>query len=105
MRLHAVAGAALAGRLDARALRAMPVEDTLAQLREIRGLGPFLAELVLLRGAGAPDHLPLHAPRVRSAVAAAYGLAQPMGDEELTAIAGAWRPYRGWVCLLLRASE
>ena len=34
-------------------------------LREIRGLGPFLSELVLLRGAGVADVLPMHAPKVR----------------------------------------
>ena len=104
-RLHAVAEAALAGRLDAEALRAMDAGEALAQMREIRGLGPFLAELVLLRGAGAPDVLPAHAPRIRAAVAAAYALPEPPGDEQLAAIAEGWRPYRSWVCLLLRASE
>jgi len=104
-RLHAVAEAALAGGLDAGALRALPDDEALARVREIRGLGPFLAELVLLRGAGAPDLMPMHAPRIRAAVAAAYGLDGPPDDARLTAISDAWRPYRSWVCLLLRASE
>ena len=104
-RLHAVAEAALAGRLDAERLRALSEDEALAQLQEIRGIGPFLAQLVLLRGAGAPDVLPMNAPRIRAAVAAAYALPAPPGDEELEAIADAWRPFRSWVCLLLRASE
>ncbi len=104
-RLHAVAEAALAGRLDAEALRVLPHDEALAQVREVRGLGPFLAELVLLRGAGVPDLMPVHAPRIRAAVAAAYGLDAPPDDDRLAAISEAWRPYRGWVCLLLRASE
>jgi DNA-3-methyladenine glycosylase II len=104
-RLHAVASAALSGGLDAAALGAAPPDEALARIREIRGLGPFLAELVLLRGAGAADVLPMHAPRIRAAVQAAYGLTEPPGDERLLEIADAWRPFRSWVCLLLRASE
>jgi DNA-3-methyladenine glycosylase II len=104
-RLHAVARAALEGRLDAGELRAMPHEAALDSLREIRGIGPFLAELILLRGAGAPDAMPVSAPRIRAAVAGAYGLAEEPDDARLLEISDAWRPFRGWVCLLLRASE
>jgi DNA-3-methyladenine glycosylase II len=105
VRLHAVAEAALEGVLDAEALRALDADEARERLRAIRGIGPFLAELVLLRGAGAPDVLPAAAPRIRAAVAAAYGMAEPPDDARLGEISDAWRPYRGWVCLLLRASE
>ena len=104
-RLHAVAEAAQEGTLDAGALRAMAPADALARLGEIRGIGPFFAELILLRGAGAPDVLPVAAPRIRSVVAAAYGLGSPPSPAQLEELAEPWRPYRGWVCLLLRASE
>jgi DNA-3-methyladenine glycosylase II len=40
-RLHAVASAALEGKLDADTLRAMPEEDALASLQTIRGVGPW----------------------------------------------------------------
>jgi DNA-3-methyladenine glycosylase II len=103
-RLHAVAEAALAGTLDAAALRASPADEALERLREIRGLGPFLSELVLLRGAGAPDVVPASAPRIRAAVAEAYNIPEP-DEARLLEIAERWRPYRSWVCLLLRASE
>ncbi len=54
---------------------------------------------------GVADVLPMHAPQVRSTVTAAYGLSEPPDDARLLAIADAWRPYRSWVCLLLRASD
>lgn len=104
-RLHAVADAALDGTLDASALRALPAEEALERIQGIRGLGPFLAELVLLRGAGVPDVMPMHAPRIRRVVQAAYGLGATPDDEELLEISERWRPFRSWVCLLLRASE
>ncbi len=67
------------------------------------GLGPFSAELVLLRGAGHPDWLPTHESRLLHAVQRTYGLDRPPTVEELGGLAQAWRPYRTWVCLLLRA--
>jgi DNA-3-methyladenine glycosylase II len=103
-RLHAVSEAALDGTLDAGALRSASTQDAVARVRAVRGLGPFLSELVLLRGAGAADVMPVNAPRIRAAVAAAYGIPEP-DDERLLEIAEAWRPYRSWVCLLLRASD
>ena len=65
------------------------------------GIGPFSAELILLRGAGYPDAFPTHEKRLHRAMAAVYHL-NP-GPEALRAIADRWRPYRTWIALLLRA--
>jgi DNA-3-methyladenine glycosylase II len=104
-RLRALADAALDGRLDAAALRAQPAGQALAALRELPGIGPFSAELVLIRGAGHPDVFPRHETRVHQAVAAEYDLGpDAVGDlGRLAGIADGWRPYRSWVGLLLRA--
>ncbi|GAB2804664.1 DNA-3-methyladenine glycosylase family protein [Streptomyces daliensis] len=103
-RLHAIAEAALDGRLDAAALRALPTEQALAALRELPGIGPFSAELVLIRGAGHPDVFPSSEPRLHRAMASAYGLddATAASPGRLARIADAWRPFRSWVALLLR---
>lgn len=103
-RLQGVARAALDGTLDASALRAMEPEAALEQLRGIHGIGPFFAELILLRGTGFPDVMPLAAPRIRAEVASAYRLADKPDDTRLLEIAEPWRPFRSWVCLLLRAA-
>jgi DNA-3-methyladenine glycosylase II len=86
-RLRGLARAALAGELDPDLLRAREPEETLERLRRLPGVGPFSAELILLRGAGHPDVLPQHTP----------GL-----PPDLAARAQAWRPFRGWVAFLLR---
>lgn len=103
-RLHALADAALDGRLDADRLRGEPAEFALTDLKELPGIGPFSAELILIRGAGHPDVFPLAEPRVHQAMAAAYGLEAGAADDtaRLAVIAKAWRPYRSWVALLLR---
>jgi len=100
--LRSVAVAALDGRLDASRLRAMPAEQALAELRQLPGIGDFSAELILLRGAAAPDEIPRHEPRLARAVALAYNLPQPPSAQELQRISGTWRPYRTWATLLLR---
>jgi DNA-3-methyladenine glycosylase II len=100
--LRSLGEAAMAGRLDAARLRALPREQALAALKELDGVGDFSAELILLRGAGDPDHLPVHEPLLRRAVALAYGLDGQPDDARLTELAQAWRPYRTWVVLLLR---
>ncbi|GHJ30931.1 hypothetical protein TPA0910_53640 [Streptomyces hygroscopicus subsp. sporocinereus] len=104
-RLHALAEAADDGLLDAARLRAMPVDDALAALRALPGIGPFSAELILIRGAGHPDVFPRHEPRLHAAMADAYGLgaADSRDPRRLAGIADRWKPYRSWVALLLRA--
>lgn len=101
--LKRLAEEAAKGRLEASYLRSLPVKEALAQLKKLPGIGDFSAELVVLRGAGEPDHLPTHEPRLGRAVAMAYGLERPPSTEELEEMAERWRPYRTWVALHLRA--
>lgn len=100
--LRGVADAAMAGLLDAARLRSIAPQDAVERLKAIPGIGDFSADLILVRGAGAPDHLPSHEPRLARAVRVAYGLDAEPSPEELTAIADAWRPFRSWVSSLLR---
>ena len=101
--LRVLGKAAAEGDLDAAYLRSLPVEEALARLKKLPGIGSFSAELILLRGAGEPDHLPSSEPRLGRAVAIAYGLDGPPTGEELRQMAVRWRPYRTWVSLYLRA--
>ena len=101
-RLHEVARAALEGRLDTERLRAMPYDEALAALREIRGIGEWSAGHVLLRGAGLADAVPVSDPRTRTAIRAAYELKAQPDEATLTAISDAWRPFRMWAFVLVR---
>jgi DNA-3-methyladenine glycosylase II len=101
-RLTALARAALAGDLDAAYLRSLPDEEALSHLRDLPGIGPFGAELIVLRGVGHPDYLTLVEPRFRAALGRAYGLDHAPTDADLRRISEAWRPYRTWVTFLLR---
>ena len=100
--LRHLADVARRGTIDSALLRSMPREEALEALEELPGIGPFSAELILLRGAGEPDHVPSREPRLVSALQRAYVLPAPPSADEVEAIADGWAPYRTWVSLLLR---
>lgn len=100
--LREMAESAAEGYLYASRLRSLPVAEALDELKKLRGVGDFSAELILLRGAGEPDHLSTSEPRLRRAVAMAYDMDHEPDSRELEEISDRWRPYRTWVTLLLR---
>lgn len=100
--LRALGVAAADGRFATARLRAMQREQALAHLQQLPGIGPFSAELVLLRGAGDPDAFPRTELRLHKAMATAYHLGEEPDLETLERVAARWRPYRSWVGLLLR---
>jgi DNA-3-methyladenine glycosylase II len=98
--LRTLAVAAQGGALTRERLRAMSLEDGLEHLQELPGIGPFSAELILIRGAGHPDVLPDHDTRLDQAIRDAYNTTD---NTVIRSITEGWRPYRAWVALLLRA--
>ena len=91
-----------------RTFRGMSVAGAGTALKELKtlpGIGDFSAGLILLRGAGDPDAVAYHEPRLALAVADAHGLPGPATTPQLTEISENWRPYRTWVTLLLRTQQ
>jgi len=103
-RLHGVADAALAGRLDVGHLTALGPERAMAELQQINGIGPFYSALVVVRGTGFTDVLPVQEPRALELTAQLYQLDAPPGPDEFAKIAEPWRPFRTWAVVLIRAA-
>lgn len=103
-RLHGVARAAQEGRLDAGHLLELGPEEAMVRLREIPGIGPFYSALIVIRGTGFADVLPASEPKLLTLVEQLYGLRGPVSSEELGALAGAWKPFRTWAAVLIRAA-
>ncbi len=101
--LHQVAAAALEGDLDPDLLAGMPFDQAFEHVQRIEGIGPFGAELILIRGLGSIDQAPTHESRLRKAVELAYQR-EIASDEELHAITEGWSPFRSWVSVLLRTN-
>jgi len=104
-RLHGVAAAAIAGRLDAIRLCAMGAEAAMAEMRRLDGIGPFYGALIVVRGSGLADVLPTDEPRLMALVGSLYGLLAPAKPAQLAAIAESWRPLRTWAAVLIRAAS
>ena len=96
--LRAVADAALDGALDGAALRAIAPEDALQQVQQVKGLGPFAAELVVIRGANAPDVAPHSERRLKQEIIERYGAGATLSE-----VSERWRPFRTWASVYLRA--
>jgi DNA-3-methyladenine glycosylase II len=102
-RLHAIAEAATAGRLDVDRLAAMTPDDAMAELQTLPGIGPFYSALVVIRACGLTDVLPTQEPRSRAIIRELYGLDHEPTEAELTSLAEPWRPFRTWATVVLRA--
>jgi DNA-3-methyladenine glycosylase II len=102
-RLHGIAEAATAGRLDVERLTALTPEEAMAELQLLPGIGPFYSALVVIRACGLTDVLSVQEPHSRRTVQALYGLDHEPDEAELGAISEAWRPFRTWATVALRA--
>ena len=96
--LHAVAEAALNGVFSGERLRSLDPDEALRQVQGVTGLGPFAAELVVIRGANSPDVLPRSEKRLEAEIVERYGTGRSM--DEITDV---WRPFRSWAAVHLRA--
>lgn len=103
-RLVGVADAAWEGRLEARPLASMDPDAARRQLRAIPGIGPFSADLILIRATGVTDIFPGAEPRLLATMGEIYGFGAPATPAQAAALAEAWSPWRTWVAVLLRAA-
>jgi DNA-3-methyladenine glycosylase II len=96
--LHAVAEAALDGVLNGAHLRSLDPAEAMSEVARVKGLGPFASELVVIRGANAPDVMPTAERRLDAEMTRLYG-----ADFSADAVSENWRPFRSWAAVHLRA--
>jgi DNA-3-methyladenine glycosylase II len=89
------------GRLDLKRLAKLPDEDVISELIEVKGIGPWTAEMFLIFHLGRPDVVSVGDLGIRRAVQIAYGMEDLPGPEELEKLAEEWRPRRTLACLYL----
>ncbi|PZR64831.1 MAG: Fe-S cluster assembly protein HesB [Chloroflexi bacterium] len=102
-RLHGVATAALAGRLDVERIKALGPDNAITDLQALKGIGPFYSALIVVRGSGFAD-VPVTEPKAMELAARLYGLPETPSEDEFHAMADAWRPFRTWAAVLIRAA-
>jgi DNA-3-methyladenine glycosylase II len=93
--LRAVAEAVDQGTLDFGALGQMPPDEAIRTMTQVRGIGPWTAEVYLLFCIGHSDIFPAGDLALQEAARLALGLEQRPREPELRAIAAQWSPWRG----------
>ena len=79
---------------DAAQLLELSDEEIIARLTQVRGIGRWTVEMLLIFGLGRADVLPVDDFGVRAGFRAAYGLARMPRPKALAAWGERWRPYR-----------
>lgn len=82
------------GSVNLRQLRAMDDEAVIEHLTQVRGVGRWTAEMVLMFTLGRQDVLPVDDYGFKRGVQFAYKIRQPPKPERLRKLAEPWRPYR-----------
>jgi DNA-3-methyladenine glycosylase II len=82
------------GKLDLEGLVSTDGGCAAERLQSIRGIGPWSANYILMRGAGHLDAFPLGDSGIYRAVMTQYRLKEKPDTATLLALAEHWRPYR-----------
>jgi DNA-3-methyladenine glycosylase II len=93
--LRDLAGKALDGTVPApREIKKLGDAEIIARLTEVRGIGQWTVEMLLIFQLGRPDVLPVHDFGVRNGFRHAYKLPELPKPRDLMAFGERWRPHR-----------
>ena len=93
--LRDLAGKALDGTVPAsREIKKLEDAEIIARITEVRGIGQWTVEMLLIFQLGRPDVLPVHDFGVRNGFRHAYDLSDLPKPKDLLAFGERWRPHR-----------
>jgi DNA-3-methyladenine glycosylase II len=92
------------GSLSLDALHRLGDDEVIERLTEVKGIGRWTAEMILIFLLRRPDVMPLDDLGIVRAVQKVYGLRKRPGPRKLLQISEPWRPWRSVACWYLWAS-
>lgn len=81
------------GKLDFELLRALPDQEVIELLTQVKGIGVWTAHMFLIFALQRHDVLPTGDLGVRSAIRKVYGLPELPHAKKIEELAACWRPY------------
>ena len=99
--IRGIAEAAVEGTLAAVQLAELSDEQVAQRLTELRGVGQWTAQWVLIRSLGRPDALPLGDLALRRAVSKVYFGGDEINDGQLEEFSRRWSPWRTYATVYL----
>lgn len=103
--LRGLGAAVVAGDFDPDGLDDLDDDEAQARLVELRGIGPWSAQMFLLHELRRPDVFPAGDVGLRTALGRLEGLATPPTQSETVALALRWAPYRSYAAAHLWRSS
>jgi DNA-3-methyladenine glycosylase II len=94
--LRELGAAVVAGDFDPDGLDHLDDDEAQARLVELRGIGPWSAQMFLLHELRRPDVFPAGDVGLRTALGRLEGLATPPTQPETVALALRWAPFRSY---------
>ncbi|MBI1225763.1 MAG: DNA-3-methyladenine glycosylase 2 family protein [Bacteroidetes bacterium] len=81
----------------------MDNDEIIRYLTQIKGVGKWTVEMILMFSLSRPDVLPLDDLGIRMAIAELYNISETgkAMHQRMTEVAEAWQPYRSYACLYL----
>jgi len=92
------------GSFPLRRISTMDDEEVMRRLTEIKGIGPWTAEMFLIFALGRPDVLPVTDLGIRKAVQRLYGMETLPSPNDLIELGRRWEPHRSVAAWYLWAS-
>ncbi len=106
--LHDLALKASDGTIRLHRVGRMSNEEVIRELTQVRGVGRWTVEMLLMFSLGRLDVFPVDDLSLRNAIAASYPVSQPPGKTELRELAARWSPYEtvaSWYCWRILEDE
>jgi DNA-3-methyladenine glycosylase II len=92
--LHDLSTRVVAGTLRLDELDELSDEQVMAALTEVKGVGRWTAEMILIFQLGRPDVLPVDDVGVLRSIQSVYGLRRRPSAKQVLRMGERWRPYR-----------
>ncbi len=89
------------GVVDFAKLAKMPDDEVIEHLTQVKGVGVWTVQMMLMFALKRPDVMPVADLGIRNAIKAAYALEAHPKPKEMEAIAEKWRPHRTVACWYL----
>ncbi|HEX7042807.1 MAG TPA: DNA-3-methyladenine glycosylase [Patescibacteria group bacterium] len=96
--IKSVADAFISGLIDVRKIKKLSDEEVISALTQIRGVGRWTAEMILIFTLQRPDIFSLGDLGLRNAITKLYGITD---QKEMLRLSEKWEPFRSTACWYL----
>lgn len=96
--IKSVADAFVSDLIDIEKIKIMSEEEIITALTQIRGVGKWTAEMILIFTLNRPDVFSLGDLGIRNAITRLYGITD---QKEMLTLSEKWKPYRSTACWYL----